>query len=147
MAAKGIYFDRFRATMNGVDMFGRPGNIVSLSVSRDGGLTWVEGFSEDHNVSGTTLGNKKVIFRITANLQANSLPVDFSAIDYDNNTVNILLIAAAGNYANNVYAGGNIYQLSDVAWASDDMPASLGTNVKQDLVFHLRGKDFWVSGT
>ncbi len=145
--ASGIYFDRFRATINGVDMFQKPGNIVSLSVSRDGGLTWVEGFSQDHTVSGTVLGNKKVIFRITANLQANSLPVDFSAIDYDNNTVNIMLIAAAGNYASNVYSGGNIYMLTNVAWANDDLPASLGTNVKQDLVFHLRGADFWVTGT
>jgi len=144
--ASGIYFDRFRATINGVDMFTKPGNIVSLSVSRDGGLTWVEGFDQSHQISGTILGNKKVIFRITANLQANTLPVDFSTIDYDNNTVNIMLIAAAGNYGSNVYKGGNIYMLSDVAWANDDLPASLGANVKQDLVFHVRGSDFWVTG-
>lgn len=145
--ASGIYFDRFRALNNGVDMFNKPGNVTSVSVSRDGGLTWVEGFSQDHTVSGTIIGNKKVIFRISANLQADSLPVDFSIIDYDNNTVNIMLIAAAGNYAKNVYAGGNIYMLTDVAWANDDMPGSLGTNVKQDLVFHLRGADFWVTGS
>lgn len=145
--ASGIYFDRFRATMNGKDdMFTKPGNIVSLSVSRDGGITWVEGFDEAHNVSGTIIGNKKTIFRINANIQANELPTDFSTIDYDANTVDILLIAAAGNYASNVYAGGNVYTLPNIAWASDDLPASLGINVKQDVVFYVRGTAFWVNG-
>lgn len=142
----GIYFDRFRALFNGVDMFQQPGNIMSLSVSTDGGISWVEGFSADHMPSGTILGNKKSIIRINANLQSNVLPVDFSIIDYDANAVNLILIAAASNYSNNVYAGGNLYTLTNVAWANQDLTASLGTNVKEDLVFYIRGASFWLEG-
>lgn len=145
MAGQGIYFDRFRVKINGQDIAGKPGNVKSLSVSRDGGISWVEGFSQDHTVSGTVLGNKKVIFRITINLQSNTLPTDFSAIDYDSNQVNILLFAAATNYGNDVYADGNTYILPNVAWANDDMPASLGINVTNDLVFYVRSQDHWIS--
>jgi hypothetical protein len=144
MAGVGIYFDRFRVEINGQDLGGKPGNVVSLSVSRDGGISWVEGFSENHQISGTILGNKKVIFRITINLQSNTLPIDFSSFDYDANEVNLLLIAAAGNYGTDVYKGGNVYVLPNVAWANDDMPASLGVNVKNDLVFYVRSPDFWL---
>jgi hypothetical protein len=142
----GVYFDRFKVQINNDVLGGKPGNVVSLAVSRDGGISWVEGFSEDHEISGTVLGNKKVMFRITINLQSNTLPVDFSTIDYDANDVNILLIAAAGNYSSNVYSGGNVFVLSQVAWGSDDMPASLGTNVRQDLVFYVRGPTYWLTG-
>jgi len=146
MAAKGIYFDRFNVLLGANSILGKPGNIVSVAISRDGGISWVDGFSEDHYSSGTILGNKHTILRISGNLQADSLPVDFSSLDYDSSSYNMTLIAAAGNYASNVYAGGNVYLLTNIAWASDDITASSGINVKEDLVFYVRGDTDWIGG-
>jgi len=51
----GSYFDRFKVTIGGQDLAGKPGNIVNVQVSTDAGASWVDGFSEDHMPSGVLL--------------------------------------------------------------------------------------------
>ena len=143
----GFYFDRFRVLLNGLDFAGQPGNIKSLAVSRDGGLSWVDGMSQDHNPSGVLLANKHIIFKITENLQYNSEPIDFSAIDYSATSVDIILSAPNTQYVpqgGNVYENGSFYMLNTVAWANDAMSAHYGANVTRDLEFFVTGGDFWL---
>lgn len=141
----GSYFDRFRVLIGGQDFAGKPGNILSVQVSTDAGVSWVDGFSENHMPSGVLYANKHVVFRITENIQYNSLPIDFSAIDYNASSVDIQLIAAASQYGSDVYSGGNILLLKSVAYASDSLGASYAVNVKRDLDFFVVGGSYWLT--
>lgn len=143
----GFYFDRFRVLIAGQDIGGQPGNVMALSVSRDGGVSWVDGFSQNHLPSGTLLANKHVMFRITENLQYNTAPVDFSSLPYDTNAVDIQLIAPTAQYTSDVYLNGNIWLLKNVQWASDDTAASYASNVKRDLTFLVVGGDYWLTAS
>ncbi len=144
-SAIGFYFDRFRVLIDGQDFGGTPGNIVSTQVSQDGGVSWVDGFSDNHTPSGILLANKHTIFRITENLQYNVIPIDFSSIDYSASSVDIQLIAPTSQYTQDVYAGGSIYMLKSVAWASDTLGASYASNARRDLDFFVVGGAFWLT--
>lgn len=144
----GFYFDRFRVLIAGQDFAGQPGNVMSIAVSRDGGVTWVDGMSQDHQPSGVLVANKHVRFRITENLQYNVAPIDFSSINYEATSVDIQLIAPTSQYSKpggNVYNGGKIYLLKSVQWSNDDMAANYGSNAKRDLDFLVVGGDYWLS--
>jgi hypothetical protein len=141
----GFYFDRFRVLINGQDIAGRPGNVVSIHVSEDGGVTWVDGFSEDHAPSGILRANTHTVFRITENLQYNTLPIDFKSIDYSASSVDIQLIMPTSQYTQDVYNGGSIFLLKSVAWAANDYAASYANNAKRDLDFMVVGGGYWLT--
>lgn len=144
----GFYFDRFRVLMAGVDISGKPGNVVSLMVSIDGGLSWVDGFSENHLPSGVLLANKHTMFRFTENLQYNVIPVQFDQLDYDNSPIDIQLMAPTSQYASDVYgAGGNIWVMKKVAWSNEQTAANYAANTKRDLEFFVTGGSYWLSGS
>ena len=141
----GFYFDRFRVLIGGQDFAGVPGNIVSIQVSQDGGVSWVDGFSPNHMPSGILRANTHTVFRITENLQYNVTPIDFSAIDYSASSVDIQLIAPTSQYTSDVYAGGSIFMLKSVAWASDSLGASYAVNARRDLDFMVVGGAYWLT--
>jgi hypothetical protein len=144
-SAIGFYFDRFRVLVGGQDFAQAPGNILSLAVSQDGGLTWVDGFSPNHMPQGVLRANTHTVFRITENLQYNVIPIDFSAIDYSASSVDIQLIAPNSQYAADVYAGGSVYLLKSVAWAADSLGAQYAVNVRRDLDFFVVGGSYWLT--
>lgn len=143
--AIGFYFDRFRVMINNSDIARKPGNIVSLSISTDGGVSWVDGFDENHNPSGILLANKHTIFKLTENLEYNIAPVDFASIDYSASSVDIQLIAPNAQYGKNVYNGGKVLLLKSVAWSDEHTAAHYGSNTRRDLTFFVVGGANWLT--
>ncbi len=143
-ATLGYYFDRYRVMVAGQDFAGKPGNVLNVSYSMDGGLSWVDGFSENHMPSGVVLANRKTIFRIRENIQYNQVPIDWSSIDYDNSPVDIQLITPSSQYGPDVYANpDSVLILPSVAWSNETLNTQYGQNVSRDLEFFVTQKPYW----
>ena len=112
------YFDRVRVVQNGIDFYEVPGNVKSSTYMWDNKLVAVNGFSQNHQISGYICGNGEGSVVITVNLQSDKAPIDYQAIDFDNNPMSLQLIIPKSNYGSDVYAKSSTFLIPNVRFGS-----------------------------
>jgi hypothetical protein len=138
----GFYYDRYRVLQSGKPFAGVDGNIRDVEISTDGGVTFVDGMSQDHFSNGVLRGNTQTRLRITEYLQYNVEPADWESLDYELTPFSLQLCLPNSQYAgqsngNDVFNGGIILNVPRIYWDADAINTSYGqatTRVNSFLV-------------